>query len=337
VEQDKRMYPTTNDIKDVETCMSFLPDSLKLFMNTIIRSKSSCLNSAFLGQSLLQAMRPRSLLLPMEFSLGIQLHHHLMRRFVIDTLNALGIVPSYMEVLRYEENASVTQGTDMQLANNSMLNYIADNADHNKSTLDGHDNVHVMGIMVAATPGFTTVQHVPRKKVNPNDIKRVARTQFFHYNDTKFAAFTMKYMKLDLIKCLPVKQSNHFQLFWKTSLLFKCIQPQSSGMIQLLHKGVFPGKSSMMFLPLLNMEPTNNTCIYSTLRYAVDHASRHEVDPVVTFDQPLWWKAKLILNTNPAKSEMSNLVLRLGGFHTIMSYLGSIGYLMDGSGIEEIL
>ena len=30
-----------------------------------------------------------------------------------------------------------------------------------------------------------------------------------------------------------------------------------------------------------------------------------------------------------------NIVCRLGGFHTLMSYLGSIGKMMEGSGIEE--
>ncbi len=108
-------------------------------------------------------------------------------------------------------------------------------------------------------------------------------------------------------------------------------------MMQLLHKGVSPGKTSIMFLPLLNMDPNNNTCIYSTLRYVIDHADRHNVDPVITFDQPLWWKAKLIMNTKPAQSEMKHLVLRLGPFHMLMSFLGSIGHLMAGSGIEEIL
>lgn len=33
---------------------------------------------------------------------------------------------------------------------------------------------------------------------------------------------------------------------------------------------------------------------------------------------------------------MKNVVVRLGGFHTLMSYLGAIGYIMGGSGLEDI-
>ncbi|CAG2245619.1 unnamed protein product [Mytilus edulis] len=34
---------------------------------------------------------------------------------------------------------------------------------------------------------------------------------------------------------------------------------------------------------------------------------------------------------------MKNVVVRLGGFHTEMSFLGSIGRLMSGSGLKEVL
>ena len=50
---------------------------------------------------------------------------------------------------------------------------------------------------------------------------------------------------------------------------------------------------------------------------------------VVTFDQPLYWKAVNIV-------ERSSLIIRLGGFHLLMSYLGSVGYIMVGSGLAEL-
>jgi len=48
--------------------------------------------------------------------------------------------------------------------------------------------------------------------------------------------------------------------------------------------------------------------------------------------QPLWLKAVEIIQ---AKS--LNIVCRLGGFHTMMSFIGSIGSMMKGSGLEEAL
>lgn len=33
----------------------------------------------------------------------------------------------------------------------------------------------------------------------------------------------------------------------------------------------------------------------------------------------------------------SKIVLKIGGFHTMMSFLGAIGHLMDGSGLSDLL
>ena len=104
-------------------------------------------------------------------------------------------------------------------------------------------------------------------------------------------------------------------------------------MMQLVHHGSHPGKSSVLFLPMINMNPSDITCIYSTLKFIEDHAHRHDVTPIVTFDQPLWWKALMIIVSEPDGSGLRNIVLRLGRFHTEMSFLGSIGHLMAGSGL----
>ena len=53
--------------------------------------------------------------------------------------------------------------------------------------------------------------------------------------------------------------------------------------------------------------------------------------PCVTFDQPLWLKAFNIVH-----AENLQIVCRLGGFHTLMSVLGSVGTLMKGSGLEDL-
>jgi hypothetical protein len=54
--------------------------------------------------------------------------------------------------------------------------------------------------------------------------------------------------------------------------------------------------------------------------------------PCITFNQPLWLKA-----TDIIKAKSMKIVCRLGGFHTMMSFMGSIGSMMKGSGLEEAL
>ena len=40
----------------------------------------------------------------------------------------------------------------------------------------------------------------------------------------------------------------------------------------------------------------------------------------------------MIVKSENSDSDISRIVLRLGGFHLMMSYIGAIGHIMDGSG-----
>ena len=107
--------------------------------------------------------------------------------------------------------------------------------------------------------------------------------------------------------------------------------------MQLVHNGPHAGKSSILFLPMIDMNPSDVTCVYSTMMYIANHAKQYNCTPVLTFDQPLWWKASMIQVSEPKDSILQNMVLRLGGLHQMMSYLGSIGHTMANSGLKQVL
>ena len=88
---------------------------------------------------------------------------------------------------------------------------------------------------------------------------------------------------------------------------------------------------------MIDMDPSDMSCVYSTLVFVCDEASIHGVTPVVTFDQPLWRKALTVISSKPATSQLKSIVLRLGAFHMQMSFLGCIGYLIQGTGLTETL
>ena len=91
-------------------------------------------------------------------------------------------------------------------------------------------------------------------------------------------------------------------------------------------------KSTITFSHIIDLNPNDESSIYSTLLFVIEQAKKVRV-PVscVTFDQPLWLKACGII-----EEAGLDIVARLGGFHTLMSYLGAIGKVMKGSGIEEL-
>ena len=127
---------------------------------------------------------------------------------------------------------------------------------------------------------------------------------------------------------------------WLSMIQFKQKSDRPSlwnGFMQSIMKGSHPGISGVMYLPFIDLPASNETCIYSTLNFVAEQAMQCGVVPVITFDQPLYWKARKLIENAPKESLVSSVVVRIGGFHTLMSYLGCIGHLMEGSGLEEIM
>ena len=124
---------------------------------------------------------------------------------------------------------------------------------------------------------------------------------------------------------------------WKALFLLRPKRPGWSGLMQMVQKGEHQGQCSILYLPMIDMDPSDINCIYSTLCYVSSHAKKHNVTSIVTFDQPLWWKALQIRESVPEDYDLCSIVLCLGGFHTFMSFLGCIGHIMSGCGLLEQL
>ena len=107
--------------------------------------------------------------------------------------------------------------------------------------------------------------------------------------------------------------------------------------MQFVYHGDHPGKASVMCLPIIEMNSSDTTCIYSTLAFVTEHTRHDDVSPIITFDQPLWWKALVIIRFKLLVSDLRRIVLRLGGFPAEMSFLGCIGPMMASSGLHEVL
>ncbi|GBN04668.1 hypothetical protein AVEN_31092-1 [Araneus ventricosus] len=97
--------------------------------------------------------------------------------------------------------------------------------------------------------------------------------------------------------------------------------------------------SRILFLPFIPQPASVYNTIYTTLLCALENAKCYGHDIcIVTFDQPLYIKAREIVAAAPERSDLSKIVIRLGGFHLLSSFFfGAIGYIMQGSGIKEVL
>ena len=99
------------------------------------------------------------------------------------------------------------------------------------------------------------------------------------------------------------------------------------------HGKSHPGKCQVFMAPIINLNPSDENCIYTTLLFIRKQATSMNVaTPSINFDQPLWLKAYEI-----AKSKQLDIVVRLRGFHTLMSFLGSIGAALGRSELDKLL
>ena len=114
---------------------------------------------------------------------------------------------------------------------------------------------------------------------------------------------------------------------------FKKQQPHRSGFMQRHINGKHPGEATANFLPISNLNLSDESCIYSTLLFVEQQAQQLKVlSPCTTFDQPLFLKAFKISRTKDM-----NIVIRLGGFHLLKSFLGGIEINMEGCGLAETM
>ena len=84
--------------------------------------------------------------------------------------------------------------------------------------------------------------------------------------------------------------------------------------------------------PFIKLDPSNPSTIYSALCFVQTQSEKHNLKICpVTFDKPLYQKASEVV---AGSRDLDKVMVRLGGFHLLMSFLGSIGQIMTGSGLK---
>ena len=331
------MYPDASEMKSMDRNLAFLPPSVRLLLQTIIKSKTADLRCASIGQAIMSATCPRAFLSPLQVGLCVTLDQKYGHRDLIDLLFNFGFCSSYSESGLYKKNAAVTQGVEVgELTADALLHFIADNVDHNAKTLDGEDVIHMMGQMGVVTPARSSQKKIPRIKVTLDDIRKIGKHTIIFQKDPKAVLANIKYPNIRTYS--QDIQNAKLDIMWQVSMHMSQPRPLWSGYMQSLHTGVSnPGKSTQLFLPMIDLRPSSPTCVRSTLEYLCGIAEQQRVTPVITFDQQLYWISLMVIEDQPLSSHLRHIVLLLGGFHTEMSLLGAIGSIMAGSGLKEML
>ena len=292
-------YPTKDDIVKLKQ-ESILPKYLQTFMKVLIKTP---LRQESIGQSIVFSMRPRSVIPPIIFGLGVELDQAFGSRWLLDDLYKLGFSISYTEVTRYKQNVMQTNNVeDIILDSDSASNFtqwVGDNVDHNISTLDGKNTFHGMGI-ISATTGRFGLEKIPQRKPIPRNKLLKANAaiankgvKIVHYvSSDKPGLFATKFSSLESLQLsYTCSLGFDYDLVWYSGYYcrnMKNLRPSWSGFMQDTSIGSYHSKAQIHFLPIIDLSPTNLSCLYSTLLFIKSQAKKlNIITPCVNFDQQL--------------------------------------------------
>ena len=334
---DKKEYPDISRMQDIEYAMTWIPESLTTFLSHLV---SSPLKQASIGQVITQNSRPRSMIASIPFGIGVDIDKSFATKWLVDHLSQFGFSISSDEVKLFKQSA-ITSSREIQAeeCQSDFTQWIANNVDHNSCTLTGKGTFHGMGIISASlkpTRSSSVIRRLKHKEFSAFTESNVPIISYHGSSVVGLSKFKLKAIRELSSPKVPIPDMN-LDLLWQTSSFFKksFSNPNWSGFLQAATKPKDERfkKESIDFLPIIDLHPNNETCIYSTLQFVIRDAVRLGIPtPCITFDQPHWQKANGII-----KIENLIVVCRLGGFHTLMSFMGSNGNMMAGCGLKELL
>lgn len=333
-----------------------IPKTLKKFLDILMKTHKRTpkqgwtkwenkINTA--AHILMTAVRPRSFCSPILLGLSCMMHAKFSARGLIDCLYNVGLCASYSETVRFESSI-VNDPEKFNIVSLAYLQFVYDNADHNTATIDGKNTFHCMRGIMCVTPSssITCDSTIPRLKGNLPKASE-SMTGFLPLTNFK----NNKPFKLTSVLVQDWKDIDftNFSIKIKpTDLLYfygKYTEPEKTanyhGFMNKYHElNADFNTTKVIALPFIKAPPSDHTTILTALIDARQRADKNnQKHCFVTFDLPLFMKAcEIIASIDPANDphNLRSVIVRLGGFHLLMSFLSAIGYIMTGSGLKEV-
>ena len=343
---DFKEYPASDimfeKVRDIPLTLKYFLE--KLFLNEYKKRKNLEYfetTTISIAHAIMFAAYPRLILSPLHISVGVTLHRKFGSKELIDMCNTLGFCCSYKEVRNYETSAAM-QG-EVCVRDGAFIQFVYDNADWNVETLDGQGTFHSMGGCKIITPASYVLPKKPIPRlttVSEEEITAQSKIEIKNYQHAAMEGF--KYF------CLPTRcpgldlqfsYASKINSYW---MLQKYLKPTfekgwNGFMEELTSSNTNYEISVIDFLPFIHASPSDYNTIFTTINQAVTEARRLNMKTcIVTFDQPLYFKARDIVGVSFYCGDIL-VVIRLGGFHKVLSLLGSIAFPMKDSGLTEVL
>ena len=155
----KDHYPGLGEIEESE---KWIPDSLQLFVKVIVPTR---LKQVSLIQCIVQAARPRTVIVPIPFGVGLNIDKSTGCKQLITHFSRLGLSISPEEVSQFKQSATedMENNDNQERVNDGFKQWVAD-VDHNIATLTGRGTFHGMGVVCVDCQHSGGFGKIPRLK-----------------------------------------------------------------------------------------------------------------------------------------------------------------------------
>ena len=230
-----------------------------------------------------------------------------------------------------------------------MCTFCFDNIDINEETLSGYGTTHTVN-------GIIVQPKVPTCLTKPSPAKRMkVTTRSIQPQNTQILPFTLgkrpspgHLSTVDLAKSMShsIDAMQADTLWFLTRFVHgenldgstdsEQVVPGWTAFNAMMTSNNVPPQSNIGYLPMIDGSATQHNTVYTLLSQAVTMAKELNLqDAIIVVDQAIYAKAVDIVWKE--KEVFKNVVLRLGAFHTSMTFMSVIGKRFADAGLLELL
>ena len=331
------------------------PASLLTFLNNVIAGRKSASYSArcnrlssSIAQDICAAATQGQWVMPKHILLSMSLHHLTGSAEVITIVNRYGHCQSYSKVLELETAMATTiimndsvLPSNVSVCGNRVSHLCWDNFDVNESTPSGSGTTHTThGIMIQEANADQ------RQLAEGVSIPKSKKRSFQHVPLPLPVAYPKKKVEPSLVVTKttleaddPVSPYDRQEVLW---LMCRSLFNQDSSVPDWsgwLSKTVPPAMEQLSnvgyMTPIFN-PATDYTTVLQCLLTSVEATEKVQQQyTFITFDLAMAKIAYGIVWDMPEK--FANVIVHLGGFHTMCAYMGALGQMMSCSGFEDVV
>uniref|UniRef100_A0ABD2WYE4 Uncharacterized protein n=1 Tax=Trichogramma kaykai TaxID=54128 RepID=A0ABD2WYE4_9HYME len=170
-----------------------IPKKLKYFLEKLILNRYRKEKNSVhyepsiisIAHAIMSAMFPLLIHSSLQIAVGIALHRKFGSKELVDMCHTMGFSCSYNEVRTYETSAVMQ--AEIQVKDDTFVQFVCDNADWNLETLDGKGTFHSLGSCEIITPASDVLPRKPfprLKSVSEEEIATQGKIKIKNYELT---------------------------------------------------------------------------------------------------------------------------------------------------------